>query len=1531
MLVTLVNKNHMHKITLPQTVMGNYWLRDNTGKEEKKLVNIDGKNGSWRITSNKHVQIIDLKSIKIYNGEIRVVNGIEETKQQIFLREYDMYGIYLSSLKEFYVLCCLPTYEENLNHYSIKHTQEIRIGNGMQNHISYSNRLVPENHAKIVLNNGRVILENYDETFGTFVNGDQIGKESRILFNGDTIFIMGLKIIIMGSSIFINNPNNSVKIVEQNLFLSKEPNITPLDNINEENESIELYSENEYYSRAPRITNLIEEEEIKIDAPPQLQERQETPMILMLGSTLSMGAMMMISMLTTIDSRMSGQSSTKQTVFSLIMTGVMLIGMILFPILSFKYEKKQKEKYEKKRQKRYKEYLNNKVSEISNIKNKQRSILFKNYVSAEECTKIILNRDARLWERKIEDYDFLAIRLGIGDMPLKIKVNYPEKQFAMEDDNLVEILNDIGKSSKTLNAAPIVTSLAQKNVAAFVKQDEENFEKFMQNIMVQLVAFQSYEDLKIVFLLDKDKQKKWEYVKMLPHLWESSYEMRFFADEYDDMKEISQYLEEVLRSRIQSEGENYKSFVPYYLIITDNYKKIENLSIIKQILKYKVNLGFSLLCITDDLTQLPNECKTFVNIDNKKGMIFENEISSSNHRQIALEVSNTFFFGKIWQTIANIPIRSTSSGRAALPSSYTFLEMYDVGLIEQLNILDRWNTHDSTISLKAQIGIDENKMPIVLDIHEKFHGPHGLVAGATGSGKSEFLITYILSLAINYHPDDLNFVLIDYKGGGLAGAFQKNSIKLPHLVGTITNIDTNGLQRSLASIHSEVMRRQVIFNEARNKIDEGTIDIYKYQKLYHDGIVDEPIPHLLIICDEFAELKQQQEEFMDELISISRIGRSLGVHLILATQKPAGIVNDQIRSNSKFAICLKVQELEDSIDVIKKPDAAKLKNAGQFYMQVGNDDYFILGQSAWSGAPYFPADTTKKIVDTSIEFISNIGTPIKRIDDSRKQAIKNDGEQLTNIVKYICNIAKEENIKTNSLWLENVPETIYIDELTKKYHVKPQKNIVNATIGEYDDPYNQKQGTVDLNFSNGGNVVVYGNAESGKETLLSTMVYNLMTTYTTEQVQMYLLDFGSEALKIFRKCPHVGDIIFIGENEKISRFFGMIQDEIAERKELLSDYNGDYKLYLEKSGKSMPMIVVVINNYEGFNELYESVYDDLLLTVTREGLKYGITFVLTASTFNDLRYRLSQNFKKRVALQLNKEDDFYNIFEKVGKKRPSHIFGRGLMSIEDNVYEFQTAKICEGEDYNTFIKDTIEKLQESNKLVAKHIPVLPDKVSLEDVKDGIKKITSVPIGIVEKTLKLFPYNFKKNFISIIASKKLKDAIEYSFNILEVVKQLNNTQIIIINAEKKLQGKANNFMNDYNELISGIRDSNANEKNVLCLIVGVDKLLNSIDENEFKQILEKSQEHGNYSFIIAESANKLKDHAYDEWYKEYLSGDTGIWVGNGADSQYLINITANRKELNDNCGRDFGYVIKEGNYTKIKLLGMKETGDDDEDE
>ena len=1527
MQIVLIGKNVLYKLSLPKNVEGNYWLTDNKEKNEKKLINVEGKDGKWQLVPNDQTKVIDSRFINIEDKshDMRVYVNNEREKAMI-LENYMMCGISFKDSRELFILCCLPSFENDLIQLHIKTKEPIYIGSDSKNALSYKNKMVSKVHAKIYLYENNYMIENYDMNFGTFVNGKPVVKP-QLLQNGDTIFIMGLKIILMGNQLYINNP-------EENLYYSAgvfdivEKTLPKVVRESEEEEkNIELYEEDDYFSRAPRITNIIEREKVKIDAPPQAQDKEEMPLILTLGTSMSMGAIMLVSVFNALDGAMSGTASTKQTVTSLVVALAMLVSIILFPILTAKYNKKKKIRYEEKRQKRYKEYLMKKKEHIAKIIQKQRDILYENNLSPEECVQLILQHSGRLWERRIDDYDFLTVRLGVGEVDAEIDIQYPEEKFTMEDDNLIDILNDIADNSKVLQSVPITVSLTEKNVAALIVKKNEKYDNLLKNLIIQLVAFQSYEDLKLVFLLDKEGVENFNYVKMLPHVWSRNKQIRFFTHDEEEMKDISKYLEAELQNRLEYKDKEYKSFKPYYLIITNDYKKIENLKFITEVLKQKVNMGFSILCISNDMLQLPNECKTFIelNMAEQKGMIFENEISSTNQRQIILDTSVKIFFEKICEKIANIPIKFTETGSYLLPNHYTFLEMYDVGRIEQLNILERWNRNDSTLSLKAPIGIDPTGSHIYLDIHEKFHGPHGLIAGSTGSGKSEFIITYILSLAVNFKPEDVTFILIDYKGGGLAGAFVKGNIKLPHLVGTITNIDTNGLQRSLASIQSELRRRQVMFNEARNMTDGGTIDIYKYQKLYHDGIVNKPIPHLLIICDEFAELKQQQPEFMDELMSVSRIGRSLGVHLILATQKPAGIVNDQIRSNSKFAVCLKVQEKQDSVDVIKRPDAATLKTAGQFYLQVGNDEYFVLGQSGWAGASYYPSDVIEKKVDNSIQLISDIGTPIKSVDDAVQKVLIDKGEQLTNIVKYLDRLGKQQGIKMEPLWLKEIPETIFVKDIRKKYQVKVKENIVNPIIGEYDDPYNQRQGVVELNLTTSGNTLVYGNADSGKETFLSTMVYDLITTYTSEQMQLYLLDFGTEALKIYRDSPQVGDVVFISDKEKINRFFDMIQEMMKERKEELLDYNGDYDLYLKTSGKKMPMIVVVLNNWDVFSETYSMEYEDTFSTIQRESTKCGIVFVVTATAYNSMRYRLTQNFKNKFALQLNDENDYYNIFDRIGKRRPSHIFGRGVLEMDDGqIYEFQTAKICEPEQYTAQIKETIQTLQKHPMPKARPIPVLPERVTFDSVKIFLKDITQVPMGIHKKNLKVSLYNFKRNFATLITSKNMEDAVQYTANLLEELKALKNVNIVVFDAEKHYH--LNGGVDIKQQFQTFIKNINQNHKeHTICVFIGIDNFLTEYANVgiNFISVLKQLEETDNESIVIVETVNKIKSHEFDDWFKNYLSKENGIWIGNGIDTQFLLTINSSRKELVNNCGRSFGYIIKDGMATQIKLLEMKE--------
>ena len=901
----------------------------------------------------------------------------------------------------------------------------------------------------------------------------------------------------------------------------------------EKNAELEVYEESDYFFRSPRFRTIIEKEEMVIDPPPGKEKQEDIPFIYTMGPMMTMGMSSILSLYNTVDSISSGERTLQQSLPSLVMAVGMLASMFLWPLLTKRYQKKQKIKREKERQEKYGAYVEKKRNEIDLIMKKQKQILIENFITLEECEKIILSKNRQLWERKIEHSDFLSLRLGIGDTPLELDIKYPEEHFSMDEDNLKDILNTLVDKSKDLKNVPISISLTEKYILGAVGKWNETKE-FMKQLILQLITFHSYEDVKLVFFIDEKHISDWEYAKILPHVWSNDKQLRFFATNYEEMCEVSLYLERVLEPRIEQDKEDFKSFSPYYIIITDNYKISKNVQIIIKALKLKKNVGMNVIVLNENLSTLPNECTTFLSINGKNGAVFESELTSDKQKEFSIDNYTQGNFINCCKKVANVPIKFTQDSYA-LPNLVDFLEMYSVGKVEQLNSVFRWKMSNPTSTLQAPIGIDSNGMLFKLDIHEKAHGPHGLIAGMTGSGKSEFIITYILSLAVNYHPNDVSFILIDYKGGGLAGAFKNDDtgVKLPHLAGTITNLDTLEMNRSLVSIQSELRRRQSIFNEARQALNEGTIDIYKYQKFYHEGLVKEPVSHLLIISDEFAELKAQQPEFMDQLISAARIGRSLGVHLILATQKPSGVVNDQIWSNARFRVCLKVQDKSDSNDMLKVPDAALIKQTGRFYLQVGYNEFFGLGQSAWCGAPYFPMEKVKKKIDTAMNFVNNIGSVIKESDEIRTDKVAAQGEQLTNIVKYLSDIAEKENIKIKQLWLDKIPPFIFLDKLAIKYNYKAEPFVINPIIGEFDDPFNQRQGLLTLPLSTNGNTIIYGSAGSGKEQMLNAIIYSTMTTHKPEEVNFYILEFGAESLRVFSKSPHIGDILYINDSEKL--------------------------------------------------------------------------------------------------------------------------------------------------------------------------------------------------------------------------------------------------------------------------------------------------------------------------------------------------------------------------------------------------------------
>ena len=278
---------------------------------------------------------------------------------------------------------------------------------------------------------------------------------------------------------------------------------------------------------------------------------------------------------------------------------------------------------------------------------------------------------------------------------------------------------------------------------------------------------------------------------------------------------------------------------------------------------------------------------------------------------------------------------------------FRFLDLYRVSNVNDLDILERWKKNHGC-SLSVPVGMDEHRACIYFDAHASKHGPHGLLAGMTGSGKSEWMMSYILALCVEFSCEDVSFVIVDYKGGMMGNGLAL----LPHISSVITNLEKTRIQRFLDALDEEISDRQKTFEEAKLRMQTSFCDIDQYQQWFHAGYLDKPISHLFVMVDEFAEMKLESPDALAYIQKIARIGRSLGIHILLATQKPYGIVDDQVWSNCSAHICLKVQQRNDSMDVLKKEDAWYLRQPGEFYLQVGHDEYYVKGKSCYTQAYY---------------------------------------------------------------------------------------------------------------------------------------------------------------------------------------------------------------------------------------------------------------------------------------------------------------------------------------------------------------------------------------------------------------------------------------------------------------------------------------------------------------------------------------------------------------------------------------------------
>ena len=823
-----------------------------------------------------------------------------------------------------------------LQKYSLSLPCQITIGSDQDNQIICSNNPFISRHHVTLFFDKYSCTVNDQSTNGTFIDGRRIHGMKSVPY-GTCVSFFGVQLVWLGDIIAIGSKCGEIQCTLRELPPSFIAPVT--------SNSREDISPKQFFRRSPRNLPTLYKEKIEVEAPPQPQRISKRPLLLTIGPSLTMAIPMVVGTLIAILASQSNGASASVYMYTGIIIAILsaLIGST-WTLINMRFAKKQEIANEILRVQKYKDYIFKIENQIAEKYEYNKQSLNYIYPASESCAHYD-RTSSELWNRNSTHEDFLFARLGIGAILFHCPIVIPKEKFSLVDDELAIKPQELQDKFWWLKNVPVGINLRDKRLVGVVSQHREQSANILRNLVIQIASSICYTDLKMVFLFDggtPSEYSSWSFARWLPHTWSTDHKIRYFAADATERSEVCFSLANVMRSRAeQGSGAAPKIIKPYYIVFVANPDLLEGEPVAKYLLASENNLGVTTILFAERFEQLPNNCVDIIRNDAEFCGTLNTELGETSRQQISFDDIDAEMADSFARNLSTIEVRETEVG-GDVPDTLSFLEMYHVHSVEELNADERWLKNRTYENMRVPIGQKAGGITWNLDIHEKYHGPHGLVAGTTGSGKSETLQTYILSLAVNFSPNDVAFFLIDFKGGGMANLFAN----LPHTAGYISNLSGNQIHRAMVSIKSENRRRQKILGEfGLNHIDQ-------YTRLLKNGEATQPMPHLFIIIDEFAELKREEPDFMRELISVAQVGRSLGVHLILATQKPNGIVDDNIWSNTRFRLCLRVQDRQDSNDVLHKPDAAYLTQAGRCYMQVGNDEIYEVFQSGWSGAIY---------------------------------------------------------------------------------------------------------------------------------------------------------------------------------------------------------------------------------------------------------------------------------------------------------------------------------------------------------------------------------------------------------------------------------------------------------------------------------------------------------------------------------------------------------------------------------------------------
>lgn len=1232
----------------------------------------------------------------------------------------------------------------------------ISVGRGSDQDVCISfSQSVSRKHMMICRQEEEWIVRCFSPN-GLYINGLCCGEVHKLQY-GDDLEISGFHMLFLGNLLACqDHPQVRIRLSKE----KKEEG--------EESGGMKICPcrsgwDSDYYHRSPRDFLVRQPEAAVIERPPDIHSPPGESWVHVAGPMFTMMIPMISgSLFMLYAARSSGEDLALSLYSGLFMALVSGVCSILWSVISRIMSRRDRRREAEEMTRQYQDYLCRMNRRISDAYEDYRLALLERAPAGSQLA-LLTEESSGLWNRNPRHRDFLLCRIGIGSLPFPSPPKLPAEEFKNYGRDLWMELESMSEKFRTLYKVPILADLRKNRLIGYSGEKADDRMAFLRSLTVQIAAVHCYTEVKLVYIYNRRKIFSGEGVeslRWLPHVYHSRGRERFLASDREEARNILRYLEKIFRDREEAAGRDSRpGSQPHFVVFILEPEYLEGEWFMRFFEDRRTkdssgefrscDLGLTGVWIVPERDGLPNCCTTIL----EQNEVFQGmdllEAGPECTCEISFDNIPTGLFDRFARRISGVRVAEMEVSRE-IPDMVSFFQLFNVDTVQELSISDRWKRNRAYEGLRAEIGFQAGSRPCILDISEKSHGPHGLVAGTTGSGKSEMLQTFLLSLAVNYSPEDVNFFLIDYKGGGMADLFEG----FPHLCGSISNLSGGLIRRAMVSVKSENRRRQKLFRQYKVN------NIRDYQILYYQGEINEVLPHLVIVIDEFAELKKEEPDFMQELISVAQVGRSLGVHLILATQKPGGTVDDKIWSNARFRICLRVQDRQDSMEMLHTGDAASITLSGRGYFQVGNNEIYDLFQSGWSGAP-----AVKELSGKGAAYPVRLdGRRDKRLDAGKKrQSREVKTSQLEAVSLQVSKAAREQSFRRGrALWMEPLPPLLDLTELmgdasparrsladsldnpdqteyqintvqssdrTDVNRVDPAPNNgreITGIIGLFDDPANQCQPLFNINLLYSGHILVCGISMSGKSSLIQTFLYSLCSCQTPDALQIYGIDWGGGILRAFEQMPHVGMTAVEGEEEKARRILKALDKRLADRKHIFQ--GGSYL----RSGRdrSLPLLLLVVDNYPAFREETSGKYDTIFQRLAKEGEKMGLLLLVsgTGISSSELPFSLAAFFKSRICLEQKENYDYVQVLGSLHMPdiqaggRP----GKGIGWCQDKLLEFQSALcIPDQDDYSRtqWIQDAGKKLSRICKNRAMPVKIIPDRL---DEKTVIEELVESP-------------------------------------------------------------------------------------------------------------------------------------------------------------------------------------------------------------